>query len=1059
MKKGDIVFNHLQTESLLNKGYVTGRGKALAQGNARSGYLNASTNSSSIRMPGTSNAPIITDNIETVNVNTDSSSSKSTKASTNDNIYNEWDAHRESMSSTLSYFRDNLDNIYNQYEQAVEQGNDEAAEILRKRLTASTEKYAKNFVDTHNELALDLQDNLNALVELVPEYTGMSALEIINDKTLQMQIQKKYEDAIAAATDEDAKSDLQNELNKIQSYTSSLESTYSEMMSMEAELTIVWDQTKLKKVTAAIEDYYEGELSGVSELAAQYGYESAQAFVDAWNNQDEGLLNWFRRYEYNDSTAFQTSLDALEKKLSDNEFTSSLLEGDVNTIEQRIALLEEQKDILHEMANLYRENGYDDDSEEIRELQEQWRETNSEIAALYQEAFDAQRELIEQALEDSEWILSMYGDDDYDNRIKETNNQIQIQLKLYNQILSEQKELDRQLEAGLITWDEWVEGSQELKSSLSSILSSIKSLAESLKQMEIDKIQDQIDEIQETTEEITDELQEQIDALEEQKELLEDELEAWGNALEAVKKVVNEQIDALEESKESAQEYWDDQIDAVKQVNTETERTISLLEAKARLEQAQSQKTSLIYSNGKFVYMANQSDVDDARSEYEDTYREISQERAIELLEEQRDLEIKSYEDRIEALQNYLDKLNEVTKQYSDMVNDMAAQELLGVDYQAQATSLSLSLLQKLANGYYRTESTIEGYINKRIEALEDQIEAEEEAANSTIANLEAQITAIENTETAFDELYAKIVELFKVGDYESIPGLIQTFVDELPSILAGLDWSQLTEGAVSAILGITTALNNQTSSGNSDDDDDTGSSGSSSGSSSTSTSTSTLSDNDKMTAARNFARQWASEESGRTYYLSIFDSKTEALNSSSVTGKLSESTPYCAFIYKSGSTYYVAKAQYGGGTDAPTLAQYAKGTDNAKAGLALVGENGAELMAMNGGETVVTADKVKSLISGMEDLVELNSENSPWYDLLNNDSIIDLNTLTADNIQNSMLHNFINDVPTAQSLDNSVNSFSIGEINMHGVNDADGLLDSINRILPGMYLQRRNSK
>lgn len=37
LKKGDIVFNHLQTKDILTKGYTTGRGRALAEGNARHG--------------------------------------------------------------------------------------------------------------------------------------------------------------------------------------------------------------------------------------------------------------------------------------------------------------------------------------------------------------------------------------------------------------------------------------------------------------------------------------------------------------------------------------------------------------------------------------------------------------------------------------------------------------------------------------------------------------------------------------------------------------------------------------------------------------------------------------------------------------------------------------------------------------------------------------------------------------------------------------------------------------------------------------------------------------
>lgn len=55
IKKGDIIFNHKQTESLLSKGYVTGRGKAYASGTAysiTSGFNNFPANPTDIGWTG-----------------------------------------------------------------------------------------------------------------------------------------------------------------------------------------------------------------------------------------------------------------------------------------------------------------------------------------------------------------------------------------------------------------------------------------------------------------------------------------------------------------------------------------------------------------------------------------------------------------------------------------------------------------------------------------------------------------------------------------------------------------------------------------------------------------------------------------------------------------------------------------------------------------------------------------------------------------------------------------------------------------------------------------------
>lgn len=1060
LKKGDIVFNHLQTEALLSKGYVTGRGRALVQGNARAmagktQYMR-DTNPELFSTSGTSN---------TNKSSSDSKSSKKSsnkKAQTNDNIYNWWDAYLEGAKSNLSNFQSELDKLNEQYQDAIAHGNDEAMRILEKRIKESTDKYAKNYMDAYNELGLDLQENLNALANIRPEFKGKSALDIINDETLNTQITKDYEDRLAATTDEDEKSKLQKEFDTYKSYLSSLESIYSEMSSMEENFRTVWDETKLKGVRVAVEAFNSGDLSQVTELAAKYGYESAEAFVDAWNRQDPDLMGWFKKIEFKDDTVLQNSISRYQKALDNNEFTSSLLEGDVNSIDKRIELAKKNQELYHQMANAYRDANYDEDAEEIRDLQASWRECNEEIVELYEQKFEAQKDLIQQQIDESDWMLDMYGEEDYGNRIKETNNQLGIQLNMFQQLSSEQKEIDALYKQGTMSYDDWVEKTRELKSDSTSILSDIKSLVESLKQMEIDKIQDQIDDVQEASEEVTDELEEQIDKLNEQKELLEDELDDWGNALEAVKKVVNEQIDALNESKESSSEYWNDQIDAAKNLNDETERTVSLLRAKGEVEKRQSQKSSLIYQNGRFVYMANQSNVDDARRDYEDTYREVSQERAIELLEESRDLELKSYEDRIKALEDYLDKLNEVTEKYTDEVNDLAAQELLGSDYQEEATNLSLSLLDKLENGYYKTESQIEGYINKRIDKLQKQIDAENKATDATVKNLEKQIDAIEDSDDAFNEFYETIVTMFKNGDEESIPGVIEAFVEKLPTILDGIDCSIITQKFEDAINNVDANIEikvdgtggGNTSSGDLPETPSSGDNNSGSNSGGNNQSTTGKTDNDRLQEARDFAKAWASESDKRSYSLHIYDSKTEGLNSEK--GKLTEAKPTRAFIYTAGGTYYVAKAQLGGGTDAPTLAKYAKGTDNAKAGAALLGEEGPEIKVMNGGESIITNDNVKALANNMEDFIELTPENNPWYDFVVGNKKLDFSTIDSRDMQKNMLKGFVGNVPEVRNVANNTYNF---DVTMNEVDNIGGFVREFKRQIGPISAQLLNAK
>ena len=70
LKKGDIVFNHEQTKQLLSRGYINGRGKALAQGNARNGTSS------------TVSGGISADMVKKLNSVPSNNSDKSTKEST-----------------------------------------------------------------------------------------------------------------------------------------------------------------------------------------------------------------------------------------------------------------------------------------------------------------------------------------------------------------------------------------------------------------------------------------------------------------------------------------------------------------------------------------------------------------------------------------------------------------------------------------------------------------------------------------------------------------------------------------------------------------------------------------------------------------------------------------------------------------------------------------------------------------------------------------------------------------------------------------------------------------
>lgn len=77
VKKGDIIFNHKQTEELLKNGYVTSRGKAYASGTAYAGlWKPTSPNKTNSNKPGNSFSPSTNSNLDNASKNLSNASDK-----------------------------------------------------------------------------------------------------------------------------------------------------------------------------------------------------------------------------------------------------------------------------------------------------------------------------------------------------------------------------------------------------------------------------------------------------------------------------------------------------------------------------------------------------------------------------------------------------------------------------------------------------------------------------------------------------------------------------------------------------------------------------------------------------------------------------------------------------------------------------------------------------------------------------------------------------------------------------------------------------------------------
>lgn len=458
------------------------------------------------------------------------------------------------------------------------------------------------------------------------------------------------------------------------------------------------------------------------------------------------------------------------------------------------------------LIQVYKKAWYEADNE--------MQQTLDDTASRIDEVYATRTDKITKAINNSEWVLDMLGDGNFDLRLEETNTQLQNNLDKTVEIKKQQEYVNELYQRGSITYEQFVEKSQTLQEDLQSVYTTIKSILNSIKQIKIDTIQkniddinDQLEEIHDASDRITDSIDARMDVLNDEKDELDELQDKWDKVASAVKKVLSDQKELLDDEKESVSDYWDDRIKAIEKANEETDRNISLLEKQKELSEAKEQQTALIYQNGKFTYQADPKAVQDAEYALAEEQRSIKQDKAKEALEEQKDLAIKNIEDQIDAINKYQEKWDEVFDWYKNEVNEQAAYDQLGADWMNDTMALKTSILNQVGNAYKNNESIIEGSINEEIKALEKQekaldrqVKAQERAANAKIRDYNKEIRAIEQTSDKFDDLYRQIVEYFKTGNTDAIPGIIKSFVEEFNSIVDNIDVKKLTNAIFQAL-------------------------------------------------------------------------------------------------------------------------------------------------------------------------------------------------------------------------------------------------------------------
>ncbi len=315
-----------------------------------------------------------------------------------------------------------------------------------------------------------------------------------------------------------------------------------------------------------------------------------------------------------------------------------------------IKLYKAYQDEIHRQADWYRAQGLDENSEYVRDAQEQWWELADSIEELEDQITEKQREAFDKRLQISEDYINERnekGDWGADNEIAAWERVVKWQEQWYKD--------------GLIDYEYY----------LSQRESALKRHAEAVKA-----------------------------SLERQKS-------DYEIAFSYVASKAQDEIDALNEQKEAIRDKYDAQIEALQKTNNELENQIELEEALDAIERAKQSKV-MVYKDGKFQYLEDADAVSEAQSNLEKIQREQALKKEVENLEELRDRELASIDKQIEYWEKYKEEWSSVVDKYQKEQDRLIAEQILGTKLEGENWEKRLKALQEYVDEYLEIMKQLE---------------------------------------------------------------------------------------------------------------------------------------------------------------------------------------------------------------------------------------------------------------------------------------------------------------------------------------------------------------
>ena len=233
---------------------------------------------------------------------------------------------------------------------------------------------------------------------------------------------------------------------------------------------------------------------------------------------------------------------------------------------------------------------------------------------------------------------------------------------------------------------------------------------------------------------VTDRIDKEIDRLEHQwddlKEKLEKDKGNLDSAINGANWVIEQRVKELEKANDELDDSYQPRIDAIQEeidklneANDAQEEAISLAQKKAALDAALAAKNVRVYREGKgFVWEADENAIKSAEEDYNDALRDKEHNDAIDKLTKEKEALEKELEDkkqanqdRIDAYNDYKEKLDDAQNAYTNAKNLEILRKLYGADADKMILEMDQSMIDKITSDYMENM--------RQTDYVEDQIE------------------------------------------------------------------------------------------------------------------------------------------------------------------------------------------------------------------------------------------------------------------------------------------------------------------------------------------------